>query len=140
MSIQINYKGIILQSAKAIIIAIGINIVIFYLATALNFINPDFSMQSNGNKLTVWNVMSSTLLFSFPGVLIFVLLVKLTQRPEKTFKWVCIIGFIIFLPAPFVAFEGIPLSMALSLEIMHVAPAYLLWKYLTSTNFKTKIK
>jgi hypothetical protein len=132
MSTPISTPTVLTAAAKAIGLAVVINSVLFFALFAFKIIDPRFAMGPNHDQtITIVPVVISTILFSIIGVVIFLLLLRFSSEPVKIFTWVVLAGFVLTLGNPF--FAGIPTVMALGLDVLHIAPAYLLWSFLTKT-------
>lgn len=129
MSTTVPLSKILIEGAKAIGIATIINVVLFFVLFAAKMIDPHVGVGPKQESLTIVPVVISTVMFSVVGLLIFLALVRFTANPVKIFTWVCIIGFVVTLGNPF--FAGLPTTMGIALDLLHIAPAYLLWRFLT---------
>jgi hypothetical protein len=129
MSTSVPTSKILIAAAKAIGIAEIVNVALFFALFAAKLIDPHVGVGPEQQPITIVHVVGSTAFFSVIGLLIFLGLVRFTADPVKYFTWVCIAGFVLTLGNPF--FAGIPTTMALALDALHIAPAYFLWRFLT---------
>jgi Family of unknown function (DUF6069) len=130
MSNQSKFSTILTAAATATGIATAINVILYYILVAVNVHDNTWEMQP-GQTIGVAGVIMSTLMFSIVGTLVFLLINRFSSQPARIFTIVCIVGFLLSLGNPF--FAGVPSKMAVGLDLMHIAPAYLLWRYLTGT-------
>lgn len=131
MSASVPTTKIMIAAAKAVGIAELINVVLFFGLFAAKLIDPHVGVGPEQQPITIVHVIGSTAFFSLIGLLIFLGLLRLTADPVKYFTWFCIVGFLLTLANPFLA--GIPTTMSLALDTLHIAPAYLLWRFLTQS-------
>lgn len=129
MSTPVPFSKIFTAAAKAIGLAAVINTVLFFALTAANMIDPAVGVGPEKQSVGIVPVVFSTVLMSFIGTLVFLAIVRYSANPVKIFTWVCIAVFVITLANPFLA--GIPSKMAVALDVLHIAPAYLIWRFLT---------
>lgn len=129
----IHLKEIIRKSALAILFSTIINTILFFIASSLGvFVHSH--LQEETPEISIIAVISSTILFSSIGVSLFIVLLKSTKQPVKIFTWSCWLILIFLLPVPFVALHNPSLEIGVILNLMHLAPAYLLWKFLTNSK------
>jgi hypothetical protein len=131
MSKSTNFSTVLTEAAKAIGLAVLVNIVFYYILNAVGIFSENPDMSPDGQKLNVIPVAISTVFFMVIGTVIFLLLVRFSSNPGKIFTYFCIGGFILTLGNPF--FAGLPTKFGIGLDLLHIAPAYLLWRFLTRT-------
>lgn len=132
MSTPVSTSTVLIAAAKAIGLAVVINSVLFFALFVFKIIDPRFGIGPNHDQtITILPVVISTIVSSVIGLVIFLLLLRFSSEPVKIFTWVVITGFVLTLGNPF--FAGFPTMMALGLDVLHIAPAYLLWSFLTKT-------
>ena len=132
MSTPVSTSTVLIAAAKAIGLAVVINSILFFALFTFKIIDPRFGIGPNHDQtITILPVIFSTILPSIIGLVIFLLLLRYSSEPVKIFTWVVIAVFVITLGNPF--FAGVPTVMALGLDLLHIAPAYLLWSFLTKT-------
>lgn len=129
MARTVPFSKILTGAGQAIGISIIINVILFYLLPMVGLLDTEFVIPGAGERVNVMGVIISTVMFMAIGVVIYVLLALFSPNPNKWFTYVVIAGFILTLGNFY--FAGVPLKMGIGLDLMHIAPAYFLWKYLT---------
>jgi Family of unknown function (DUF6069) len=124
MANKINFSKILTAAGTAIGLSVAINVALFFIFSAAGLLKGPAPMEVNAIGVAV-----STTFFLLIGTGIYLLVARFAADPAKIFTYICIGGFILTLANPFMA--GFPTGMAAVLDLMHVAPAYLLWRFLT---------
>ncbi len=133
MATTIHYPTIIAAAAKAIGLALAINIVLFFLFFSIKWIDPHVGVGPSNEPISIGATIGSTALSMVFATLLFVLLLRYTRRPVYIFTWVCSIALLLFLINPYLTIKDLPAIMGLALDILHLAPAFLIWRFLTRT-------
>jgi len=139
MSNNVHYSKILVEALKAIGIAAVVNAVLFFVLFAAKMIDPHVGVGPANDPIHVGAVVMSTVVFLAIATAIFLLLVRFTSNPARIFTWVCAIGFVLLLANPFLMIQNIPTSMGIAVDLLHVAPAYLIWRFLTRAVANTRI-
>ncbi len=131
MTTNVNYSKILLEAGKAIGIATVVNVVLFFILFSAKLIDPHIGVGPANDPINVVAVAISTVMFLAIATVIFLLLARFTQNPARIFTWVCMVVFVLTLANPFLAIPNVPISMAMAINLLHIAPAYLIWRFLT---------
>jgi hypothetical protein len=131
MATNISTSKILIEAAKAIGMAVAVNAVLFFVLFLAKWIDPHVGVGPNNDPISLMPVVVSTVFGMAVATVIFLLLARFTSNPVGVFTWVCIIAFVGFLANPFLAIKDMPTIMGVALDILHIAPAYLIWRFLT---------
>ncbi len=101
--------------------AAGVNAVIYFVAHSLGFIPA--SVFVNGQPLTVVPVIISSILPVLVAAGVFALLGRFTKNPVRVFTILAVVLTVISFVNPFMGIPGVPLPMAIVLNVMHVVVA-----------------
>ena len=96
-----------------------VNAVLFFLLKAAG-VFPDTVHVQTGQPLTVLPVVFSSLIPSLLAGVLFYLLCRYTQNGFRIFSIVAIILLLLSFANPFMGIEGIPVTMGIALNVMHV--------------------
>ena len=133
MATTVNYSKILPAAAKAIGLAVVINIALFFLFFSIQWIDPHVGVGPSNEPVSIGATIGSTALSMVFATIIFILLMQYTKRPATIFTWVCSIALLLFLINPYLTIKGLPAIMGLALDVLHLAPAFLIWRFLTRT-------
>ena len=113
------FKTIMTAAALAGATAAIVNGILFLLLKAAG-IFPDTVHVQTGQPLTVLPVVLSSIVPSLIAGVVFYLLCRYTQNGYRIFSIVAIILLVLSFANPFMGIEGIPLTMGIALNAMHV--------------------
>ena len=113
----------------AVAAAVG-NAVVYFVASALGAMPQDFVVQGSG-PITLAPVVLSSLIGAAGAAVIFAVVVLLSRRPIWTFRIVAVVALVLSFVTP-LTISGAPLSLILTLELMHVVAAVIITGVLTT--------
>lgn len=106
------------------------NAVVYVVASALGTMPQDFIVEGSG-PITLAPVVLSSLIGAAGATVVFAVVALLAQRPIRTFRIVAAVVLMLSFATP-LTIPGAPLSMILTLELMHVVAAVLITGMLTT--------
>lgn len=133
MASNISASKIFTEAGKAIGIAVAVNSVLFFLFFWAKLIDPHIGAGPENQPINIIAVVMSTAMSMLVATLLFFLLSRISSNPVKIFGWVCAIMFVITLANPFLKIKDVPTGMGIALDLLHIAPAYLIWRFLSRT-------
>lgn len=106
----------------AALAAAVINAAIYFAASGVGFVSQNVLVPTPGGEqsLTASLVVISSIAGAIGATVVFALIVALAWRPVRLFRIVATVVLLLSLAMP-LTIPGAPLSMVLSLEVMHVA-------------------
>ena len=113
----------------AIAAAVG-NAVVYFVASVLGAMPQDFVVQGSG-PITLVPVVLSSLIGAAGAAMVFTAVALLSRRPIRTFRIVAAVVLVLSFATP-LTIPGAPLSMILTLELMHVVAAVIITGMLTT--------
>jgi uncharacterized membrane protein YvlD (DUF360 family) len=113
------FKSTIIAAAIAGVTAAIINSILYFLFLATGLISNSVFVQ-DGQPITVLPVIISSLIPSLLAGVVFYLLSRYTTNGYRIFSIIAIILLVISFANPFMAIEGVPLKMAIALNVMHI--------------------
>lgn len=125
-----SYSSIALAGLKAIVVAVVVNVVLFFAASAAGWIPTSVIIPNAGGPLTVVPVAIASAAPLVLATLLFMGLVRFTRRPALIFTVIAVVLTLASVFRPF-SIPGVPLSMALVLNAMHVVAAGAITWFLT---------
>jgi hypothetical protein len=127
---NIAFSTIAVEAAKAIGWAVVVNLVLYFALDAAGMFDHNVVLDpKSGQKLSHLPIVISTVFSMTIGTLVFWALTRFSANPGKAFTWVCIGVFVLTLGNPF--FAGFPTKFAVGLDLLHIAPAYCIWRFLS---------
>jgi hypothetical protein len=106
------------------------NVLVYFVASALGWMPVTYINPQLGRPIGVGEVVGATLPGAVGATIVFALLARFTRRPVTIFRIVAVIVLVLSFLSP-LALPGAPLSLILSLEIMHVVAAAVIVGVLT---------
>lgn len=106
------------------------NAAVYLVASALGTMPQDFVVQGSG-PITLAPVVVSSLVGAAGAAVVFVVVALLARRPIRTFRIVAAVVLVLSFATP-LTIPGAPLSMILTLELMHVVAAVVIVGMLTT--------
>lgn len=128
---RIPLNRIVRAGVIAAITAIVANIIVFYIASALGWMPSTFINPQLGRPIGVGEVIGSTIVGAVGATVLFALLARFTRRPVMIFRIVALIALVLSFATPF-SLAGAPLSLILTLEVMHIVAAAIIIGVLTT--------
>lgn len=109
----------------ALLAALGaavVNAIVYFAASGLGFVSQSLPVPMPGGEqpLTVAPVVISSVVGAIGGAIVFALIGGFAKRPVRLFRIVATVALALSLAMP-LTIPGAPLSMIVSLEVMHVA-------------------
>lgn len=103
------------------------NAVLFYVGSALGWIDSSVQIPNADGPLTVIPVIVASILPLLIATGLFLLLVRFTRRPVLIFGLIAVVALVLSLFQPF-SIPGVPPAMAWTFSAMHVvAAAVIFW-------------
>jgi hypothetical protein len=127
---QVAFKRLLWIVPLAAVSAAVANAVVYFVASALGAMPQDFVVQDSG-PLTLAPVVLSSLIGAAGAAVIFTLVALLARRPIRTFRIVAAVVLMLSFATP-LTIPGAPLSVILTLELMHVVAAVIITGMLTT--------
>ena len=106
------------------------NAVVYFVASALGAMPQDFVVEGSG-PITLAPVVFSSLIGAAGATVVFTVVALLAQWPIRTFRIVAAVVLVLSFATP-LTIPGAPLSMILTLELMHVVAAVIITGMLTT--------
>jgi len=106
------------------------NAVVYFVASALGTMPQDFVVEGSG-PITLAPVVLSSLIGAIGAAVTFAIVALLTRRPIRTFRIVAAVVLALSFATP-LTIPGAPLSIILTLELMHVVAAVIITGMLTT--------
>ncbi|MDQ3285246.1 MAG: DUF6069 family protein [Actinomycetota bacterium] len=106
------------------------NAVVYFVASALGAMPQDFVVQGSG-PITLAPVVLSSFIGTAGAAVVFTVVALLSQRPIRTFRIVAAVVLVLSFATP-LTISGAPLSLILTLELMHVVAAVIITGMLTT--------
>lgn len=130
---SIAWSRLLVAALIGIVGAAVANALIYVIASALGLIPADIEVQP-GQTLSVAMVIISTIAGTLAGTIVFALLARFTRRPISLFRIIAGVALLLSFASP-LTIPGAPLSMILTLELMHItAAAILVWALTTRSR------
>lgn len=117
-----SFLKIIGLALAAALIALLANIILFYIGKSLGFFPESVLLPNQDQPLTLLPVILSSIMPSLVAGLIMALLNKYTKNPKKIFNTMAVALLIMSFANPFFI-PGVPMMMAILLNVMHVTVA-----------------
>jgi hypothetical protein len=127
---RIPFGRIVRAGAIAAVGAVLANVLVYFVASALGWMPATYINPQLGRPIGVGEVVGATLPGAVGATIVFALLARFTRRPVTIFRIVAVIVLVLSFLSP-LALPGAPLSLILSLEIMHVVAAAVIVGVLT---------
>ncbi|MCA1717439.1 MAG: DUF6069 family protein [Actinobacteria bacterium] len=127
---HVSFKRLLWAGPLAAVSAAVANAVVYFVASALGTMPQDFVVQGSG-PITLAPVVVSSLIGAAGAAVIFTIVALLTRRPIRTFRVVAAVVLALSFATP-LTIPGAPLSMILTLELMHVVAAVIIVGMLTT--------
>jgi hypothetical protein len=127
----VSWGQIVRAGVIAAITAMVANIIVFYIGSALGFMPTTYINPQLGRPISVGEVIGSTIAGAVGATVLFALLARFTRRPVTIFRIVAGIVLLLSFATPF-TLPGAPLSLILTLEVMHVIAAAIIVGVLTT--------
>lgn len=118
----ISWKRMPFAALLAALGAAGINAIVYFVVSTLGFIPENLPVPTPGGErpLTLAPVVIGSVVGAIGAAVVFALIGLVARRPLMLFGIVATVALVLSLAAP-LTIPGAPLSMVLSLEVMHVA-------------------
>jgi hypothetical protein len=127
---HVAFKRLLWATPLAAVAAAVGNAVVYFVASALGAMPQDFVVQGSG-PITLAPVVLSSLIGAAGAAVIFAVVVLLSRRPIWTFRIVAVVALVLSFVTP-LTISGAPLSLILTLELMHVVAAVIITGVLTT--------
>jgi Family of unknown function (DUF6069) len=127
---QIAFKRLLWATPLAAIAAAVANTVVYLVASVLGAMPQDFVVQDYG-PIALAPVVLSTLIGAAGAAMVFTAVTLLSRRPIQTFRLVTAVVLVLSFATP-LTIPRAPLSMILTLELMHVVAAVIITGMLTA--------
>jgi hypothetical protein len=127
---HVAFKRLLWATPLAAVAAAVANAVVYFIASALGTMPQDFVVQGSG-PITLAPVVFSSLIGAAGAAVVFTVVAFLSRRPIRTFRIVAAVVLVLSFATP-LTIPGAPLSMILTLELMHVVAAVVITSMLTS--------
>ena len=127
---HVAFKRLLWSTPLAAVAAAVANAVVYFVASALGAMPQDFVVQGSG-PITLAPVVISSLIGAAGAAVVFAVVALLSRRPIRTFRIVAA-GVLVLSFATPLTIPGAPLSMILTLELMHVVAAVIITGMLTT--------
>ena len=127
---HVAFKRLLWATPLAAVAAAVGNAVVYFVASALGAMPQDFVVQGSG-PITLAPVVLSSLIGAAGAAVIFAVVVLLSRRPIWTFRIVAVVALVLSFVTP-LTIPGAPLSLILTLELMHVVAAVIITDVLTT--------
>lgn len=120
---MIDYKRIAIAGTKGIGVAVAVNVVLFYIFSALGVISSDILIPQAGNQpITIVPIVMASIMPLIIATLVFMLLAKFTKQPVKIFGIISLIILVLSFYNPF-TIPSVTIAMAVGLNVMHIVVA-----------------
>ena len=127
---RVTFKRLLWAGPLAAISAAVANAAVYFVASALGAMPQDFVVQGSG-PITLAPVVFSSLIGAAGATLVSTVVALLSRRPIRTFRVVALVVLVLSFATP-LTIPGAPLSMILTLELMHVVAAVVIVGVLTT--------
>ena len=127
---HVAFKRLLWATPLAAVAAAVGNAVVYFVASALGAMPQDFVVQGSG-PITLAPVVLSSLIGAAGAAVIFAVVVLLSRRPIWTFRIVAVVALVLSFVTP-LTIPGAPLTLILTLELMHVVAAVIITDVLTT--------
>ena len=127
---HVAFKRLLWATPLAAVAAAVGNAVVYFVASALGAMPQDFVVQGSG-PITLAPVVLSSLIGAAGAAVIFAVVVLLSRRPIWIFRIVAVVALVLSFVTP-LTIPGAPLSLILTLELMHVVAAVIITGVLTT--------
>ena len=127
---HVAFKRLLWATPLAAVAATVGNAVLYFIASALGAMPQDFVVQDSG-PITVTPVVLSSLIGTAGAAVVFAIVALLSRWPIRTFRIVAAVVLVLSFATP-LTIPGAPLSMILTLELMHVVAAVIITGMLTT--------
>ena len=124
------FKRLLWVGPLAAVSAAIANAVVYFVASALGTMPQDFVVAGSG-PITLAPVVFSSLIGAAGATLALAVVALLAQRPIRTFRIVAAVVLVLSFATP-LTIPGAPLSIILTLELMHVVAAVIITGMLTT--------
>jgi hypothetical protein len=127
---HVAFKRLLWATPLAAVAATVGNAIVYFVASALGAMPQDFVVQDSG-PITVTPVVLSSLIGTAGAAVIFTIVALLSRWPIRTFRIVAAVVLVLSFATP-LTIPGAPLSMILTLGLMHVVAAVIITGMLTT--------
>ena len=127
---HVAFKRLLWAVPLAAVSAAAANAVVYFVASALWTMQQGFVVQGAG-PITLAPVVFSSLIGAAGAAVVFTAVALLARRPIRTFRFVAAVVLVLSFATP-LTIPGAPLSMILTLELMHVVAAVIITGMLTT--------
>lgn len=127
---RIPLNRIVRAGVFAAISALLANAIVYFIASALGFM-PSYINPQLGRPIGVGEVIGSSIAGAVGATVLFALLARFTRRPVTIFRIVALVVLLLSFATPF-SLPGAPLSLIITLEVMHVVAAAVIIGVLTT--------
>jgi hypothetical protein len=119
---RISWRGLPISALLAAVAAAVANSLIFFGASALGFIPQSVLIPTAGGEspLTLGMVAISSVIGVMGAAAVFAVIALFVRHPVRLFRIVAVLVLVLSFATP-LTIPGVPLSMILSMEAMHVA-------------------
>ena len=128
---RIPLNCIVRAGVIAMVTALVANAIVYFIASAVGWMPSTYINPQLGRPIGVGEVISSTVADAVGATVVFALLARFTRRPVTIFRIVAVVVLLLSFVTP-LALPGAPLSLVLTLELMHVLAAVIIVGVLTT--------
>lgn len=128
-----SFRKIIVAALLAGITSAVINSILFFLFRAIGLIDNTVFIRDN-QPLTVLPVLIASLIPSLLAGVVFYLLARYTKNGYRIFSIIAIVGLLASFANPFMAIKGLPVSMGIAMNLMHIVVVVALLYFFKRTS------
>ena len=127
---HVAFKRLLWATPLAAVATAIANTVVYFIAATLDTMPQDFVVQGSG-PITLAPVILSSLIGAAGAAVVFTVVALLSRRPIRTFRIVAAVVLVLSFATP-LTIPGAPISMILTLELMHVVAAVIITGMVTT--------
>lgn len=118
---KVAYGRLLWLAPVAALAAAGANGLVYFVASALGFISQDLLISTPGGEapLTIAPVVISSIVGALGAAAVFAIIGLFARRPVRLFRIIAAVVLVLSFATP-LTIPDAPVSMILSLEVMHV--------------------
>jgi hypothetical protein len=126
-------RQIMLGGAKAIVVAVVVNAVLFLIFHQAGVISDAIMLPNEGGPITLMHIVFSSIMPLVVATLLYLLLARFTNKATRIFRIVAIAFLVLSFITPF-NIPGITIGMVLVLNLMHLVAGGSTLYFLPSVN------
>jgi hypothetical protein len=122
---------ILVAGLVAAVAAAAANVIVFFIASALGAMPQTYLVPAAGQPIGIMQVVSSTVIGAVGATIVFAIIARFARQPIRLFRIVSVVALILSF-GTFLGLSGAPVSLVMTLALMHIVAAVVIVGVLTT--------